>query len=284
LSIDTGQFGALSRKAGITLAINLKKAGVLESTDIPEGGDVQSLNFTDYIRRHPLRYAMNVVSDLPSAVGVFFEALHYSYIPFLLLGLMLYSGDKFWHKSDLLLLGFVLFYVFGFALIYVKRRYSLQAVPISLAWVALGMWYVWAKLGTWFSPNKARFVGICIALLFIGATLPKTLKPVSREKAYVREAGWYLKALNKSGRLKVAVLDDRVTFYAEAQTIPLTGIGQFDLDARLREQKADFLAAESKAFQKAFPEISKTPERYGLILEKTFFGTRSDRMLLFKIT
>lgn len=283
LSIDTGHLGAISRKAGITLAINLKESGTLETDDSQRDVDVDSFVFTDYIRAHPVAYAKKVFGDFIPAVGVFFEALHYSYVPFLLFGMFLAMRDKSWIKSEVLLLGFVFFYVFGFALIYVKRRYALQAVPISLGWVALGMWYGWDKLRTVFSAQKAALVGACAGLIFLGATLSKTLKPVSREKAYVRETGRYLRAHNNANDLRVAVFDDRVTFYAAAGTISLADIKQSELIGQLQRQKADYLAAESRAFQRVYPEIAKTPARYGLVLEKIFVGTRKDQMLLFRV-
>ena len=45
--------------------------------------------FTDYIRKHPLRYIGKVASDLIPAVGAYFDAVYYSYVPFLLLGLFI---------------------------------------------------------------------------------------------------------------------------------------------------------------------------------------------------
>ena len=284
LSVDTGRFGAISRKAGVTLAINLHESAMLEEEGGAQGADVGSFVFTDYVLKHPLLYAKKVVSDLLPAIGVFFQALYYSYLPFLALGLFLLFRERGEARPDLLLIAFVLFYVFGFALIYVKRRYSLQAVPVSLAWVAAGMWCLWDKLRIGFSFNKAGLVAASIALFFLGSTLPKTLKPVSREKAFVRETGWYLKARNQSGTLAVAVFDERVAFYASARTIPLTRMEPDTMASYLREQKADYLAAESKIFEKNFPELSQQPESFGLVLEKSFIGTHKDRMLLYKVS
>jgi hypothetical protein len=284
LSIDTGRVGAVSRKAGLTLGINLKKAGVLDDDDVTQYGSAEALDFSDYIRRHPWRYAKKVASDVLPAIGVFFAALHYSYVPFLFLGLYRVLGEKVLDRRDLLLIVFVLAHVFGFALILVKRRYALQAVPISLAWVALGMFWVWDELRARLSAQRARMIGVALALIFIGGTLPKTLKAVSREKAYVRETGWYLKELNKTGGLRVAVLDERVTFYAESKTVALAEVEPVNIAGYLREQKPDYLAAEAKSLEKNFPELARQPEKFGLVLEKTFVGSRKDRMLLFKVT
>ncbi len=283
LSKETGRFGAISRKAGITLAINLKESGAFEAGDLQQDAGLRSFVFNDYIRRHPIHYLSQVASDMIPAAGVFFAALYYSYVPFLLVGIFVGYRNKLWTKPELLLIVFVLFYVFGFALIYVKRRYALQAVPISLGWVALGMMYAWDKLRVTFSTEKCVRVAAIIIVIFLVATLPKTLRPVSREKAYVRETGWYLKPQNNAGALKVAVFDERVTFYAAARTISLTQIKQPELSSELRKQTADYLAIESRTLERAYPEITKRPERYGLALEKTFIGTRDNKMLLFKV-
>jgi hypothetical protein len=132
--------------------------------------------------------------------------------------------------------------------------------------------------------RKAQLVALSVLAVFLGATLPKTLRAVSREKAYVREAGWYLKARNKDGSLRVAALDDRVTFYAGAKIIPLDKIEASQIANYLRQQRVVYFAAESKLFAQVLPEVSRQPEAYGLALEKSFIGTRNDRMLLFKVT
>jgi 4-amino-4-deoxy-L-arabinose transferase-like glycosyltransferase len=283
LSGDTGRFGAISRKAGITLAINLKESGALEEGDLQQDADLDSFVFTDYVRQHPIRYLKQVALSAIPALGVYFEALYYAYVPFLLLGIFVALRNKAWTKPELLLVGFALFYVFGFALIYVKRRYALQAVPISLGWVAVGMVYTWKKLRTNFADRKATVLAVSLGMIFLGSTLAKTLKPVSREKAYVREAGWYLKTQNRTGDLKVAVFDERVTFYASAKTVSLTTVEQAELSDELRKRQAHYLAVETRTLQRAYPETARRPDLYGLALERTFVGKRNDKMLLFKV-
>jgi 4-amino-4-deoxy-L-arabinose transferase-like glycosyltransferase len=283
LSIDTGRIGAISRKAGITLAINLKESGYLNADGLTGSDNVEELVFTDYVRKHPLRYLTKVASDLPAATGVFFEGLHYSYVPFLLIGLVLIGRERVWERKDFLLLGFVLLYVYGFALIYVKRRYSLQAAPIALGWVALGMCWLWDWLRINLPWRKAKIVGLCIGLVFVLGTLPKTLKPVSREKAYVRDAGRYLKERNRSGELRVAAFEIRVSFYAQAKNILLNPEAPPSLQDHLREHGADYLVAEANLLEKVYPGVLARPEKSGLILENKFVGTRNDQMLVFKV-
>jgi 4-amino-4-deoxy-L-arabinose transferase-like glycosyltransferase len=283
LSIDTGHFGAISRKAGQTLGINLRESGLLDAEDVAEGDDVRSLVFTDLIRRHPLRYVKNVGSDLIPAVGVFFEAIHYSYVPFLLLGLILALREKSWSKSRCLSLGFVLFYVFAFAFVYVKRRYALQAVPIALGWVAVGAWWIWDRLQTQLLPKNALLVKVSVLSIFLLTTVPKTLKPVSQEKAYLRETGWYLKDRNKGGELKIATRDLRIPFYAKAEMVSLVKIDQSQLAKIVREQEVDYVALGEKILQRSYPDVAARPRQHGLALEKTFVGTRKDRILLYRV-
>jgi hypothetical protein len=145
------------------------------------------------------------------------------------------------------------------------------------------MYCTWGWLQAHFTPRKARMAGLAIALIFCAVTLPKTLKSVSKEKAYVREAGLYLKSLPKNRELKIAALDYRIAFYAEATTVMLSGMEQLELAAQLRERGSDYLAAEAKALRRSFPDLAAQPHRYGLALEKTFVGSRQDQLLLYKV-
>jgi 4-amino-4-deoxy-L-arabinose transferase-like glycosyltransferase len=285
LSLDTGRFGAISRKAGITLAISLNELGMLDESGDGKETDVGSFVFTDYVWQNPLVYVKKVATDLLPAGWTFVQALYYSYLPFLLLGLFVGLRKEIFARSHLLLIGFVLFYVLGFALIYVKRRYAVQAVPLSLAWVALGMVFLWDQLHQRLPLSRARLAAAGIGVLFLAATLPRTLKPVSPEKAFVRQAGWYLKTRNQNGSLSVASFDERVAFYASARSIVIQPKIDGESMARaLRENRADYFAAEAKVFATLWPEVSRRPELYGLVLEQHFDGTRKDRMLVFKVS
>ena len=284
LSIDTGRFGAFSRKAGLTLQITLQESGWLDKGEDSQETDVGSFVFTEFVRKHPVTYTKKVAWDLVPAIWVFIQALYYSYLPFLILGIVDYFRNRIFVRSHLLLIGFVLFYVFGFALIYVKRRYALQAVPLSLAWVAMGITFLWDQMRQQMTYRRARIATACMGVLFLVATLPRTLKPISREKAFVRRAGWYLKARNPSGQLRVAAFDERVAFYARARSIVLTNINSGNMKSFLRNQSAHYLAAEAKDLEKMLPEVSRRPEQFGLVLEEKFIGTRGHQMLLFKVS
>jgi hypothetical protein len=63
--------GAISRKAGVTLAINLREDGYLTADDLADQDDVGSLVFTDYLRRHPVQYVHKITFDLPETAWAF---------------------------------------------------------------------------------------------------------------------------------------------------------------------------------------------------------------------
>jgi hypothetical protein len=82
----------------------------------------------------------------------------------------------------------------------------------------------------------------------------------------------------------VAAFDERVAFYAAARSILLAKIDAASMATYLRDQKADYFAAEARIIEKMLPEVSRRPEQFGLVLEQKFIGTRNDRMLLFKVS
>jgi len=283
LSIETGQWGALSRKAGVTLAVSLSESGLLEGGEREAQSPEEASDFLGFVKNHPLLFAKKVLWDFFPAIGTWFEAMHFPFVPFMLIGLTLLWRNQFWQRRDLLLLTYVLFFVFGLAIILVRRRYSVQVVPICLGWSALGLVWLWDWLKANVNESRARIaVGLTVAT-FLAATLPKTLAPISREKGFVREAGRYLKQRGGAEAVKVAVFDDRVTFYAGAQALLLSGVNESMFPDYLKTKKPDYLAAEAKTWQKTYPKIAAAPAQLGLILEKEFVGVRNDRMLLFKV-
>lgn len=283
LSIDTGRWGALSRKAGVTLGVSLQQYGLLEADDGGDNADAEAVEFLDFIRRHPVRYLQKIAMGVWPTVSAYFEVLHYSYVPFLLVGLWLVFRDRVFQREDFLILAFVFFNLLAFLLILVRRRYSLQVVPVSLGWVALGFLWLWDYLRASLSLRGARILFGLALLAFVGATLPKTLTAISREKGFVREAGRYLDRLRPPAKLNVAVFDGRVTFYAHANMLSLDGVEEAQLASWLGAKRADYLAIENKLWQKRFPQAAARPAAYGLVTEREFIGTRKDRMLLFKV-
>jgi len=283
LSIDTGQWGSLTRKAGVTLSVSLNESGLLNAPELEGATAEETKDFIGFIRSHPLVFAKKVVKDFFPTIGTFFEAIHYPYVPFFLLGLVLALRGRFWERKDFFLLTYVLFFVFGLAIILVRRRYLLQVVPVCMGWTALGALAFVGWLKSYCNEYRAKIALALTVIIFLAATLPKTLTPISREKSYVREAGLYLK--QRGGRnLRVAVFDDRITFYAGAAALMLDDIKEANLVSYLREQRPQYLAAEARIWQKVYPNIAQRPAQSGLSLEREFVGLRADRMLLFRVS
>lgn len=284
LSIDTGQWGAVSRKAGVTLSVGLGDSGLLAAPELESTDSEDSSDFVGFVTRHPSLFVKKVLKDIFPAMGAFFAAIHYSYVPFLLVGIGLALRGRFWQRTDFLLITYVAFFVFGLTLILVRRRYSVQVIPVSLGWVALGFVWLLDYLKASLSATRSKVALVSIVAIFLAATLPKTLTPISREKSYVREAGWYFKERDSSDPLRIAVFDDRVTFYAGATAIMLTEVKESALMNHLKRQGANYLAVEARSWQKIYPNIALKPADAGLVLEKEFVGTRKDRMLLYRVS
>lgn len=284
LSIDTGRWGALTRKAGVTLSVSLSDSGLLDGLPESSAADKEAGDFVGFITSHPVLFIKKVALDTLPAIGTFFEVLHFSYVPFLLIGLVLVARERFWLRKDFLLLVFAAFFVFAFTLILVRRRYSLQAVPVSLGWCAVGMLWSWHYLRRAVSQRMAGVALGFLLLFFLGATVPKTLTPISREKSFVRESGLYLRHREpQHEQKKIAVLDDRVSFYARSKALMIDEVQEAALPDYLRRHGANYLAIEAKTWHKRFPAVARAPEGAGLYFEKEFVGTRKDRMLIFQV-
>jgi len=283
LSLAAGQWGTVSRKAGVTLFISLQESGLLEALEPGSIPNLGSLTMIEFISNYPTLYMKKVALDLLPSVGIFFEALYYAYVPFLLVGLWLAVRRRFWEREDLLLAVFSLFYIVGFALIYVNRRYSVQMIPAALGWTAVGLLWCWDYLKKFIPPKNFGVIGFVLASLLVLATLGKTLKPISPEKAHVREAGWYFKGLKGSDELRLLVFDDRISFYGEAKPILLSELKEQDLIRYLRQGKADYLATEIAPWQQYFPMVAQSPGLYGLVWEREFRATGKGRLIVFKV-
>jgi len=281
LRLDTGEW-TLSRKMGVTLWISLKESGLVSGEEL-KGMASDSLTLFRLATHYPLLFAKKFLLDLLSSLGVYLEALHYAYIPFLFIGLLHFFRDRFWRREDFLLLVFLVFYLVGFALIYPNRRYALQMVPISMGWTAAGVLWCWDYLKASVSPRAFRKAVAALAVTFLAGTLPKTLYPISRDKAYLREAGQYLKRLKGPGELSVLVFDGRIPFYAEARPVLLGDLTEEELVRYLHYGKADYLATEVRLWLKHYPSIARDPGAHGLVMERQFQSTRKDELLLFKV-
>jgi Dolichyl-phosphate-mannose-protein mannosyltransferase len=284
LSKATGQSGVLSRKAGVTLAIALEEADLLDAEIAQEFPTRGSMSLPEFVRRHPVTYAKKVLYDILPSIGTYFEALHYSYVPFLLVGLVGVFREKPWERRDFLLLLYVIFFAALFAAVFVNRRYSVQLVPVSMGWTALGLLCCWSWLKRALSAKAAAVAAAVVTLTFLGGTLPKTLKPVAREKAYLKDAALYLKQRRGAAGLPIMVVDQRIAFYADAKGVALDRLSEADLLAHLRDRRAEFVAAEPRWLRLHYPAVLQGPEAYGLRFEKEFVGSRGDRLVIYRVT
>jgi 4-amino-4-deoxy-L-arabinose transferase-like glycosyltransferase len=284
LGSDTGQWGTVSRKAGVTLRVSLEQAGLLNAAIAEEFPAGESMSLPAFIKTHPWVYTNKVLYDFARSVPAYAEALHYSYVPFLLLGLAAVFRADLRRRKDILLLVYLFFFTLGFAAIYANRRYSVQLVPISMGWTAAGILWSWDWVRKRWSENSARIALMIVGAAFFVVTLPKTLKPVAKEKAHFKETGWYVRQRHGPGPLSMIVFDDRIAYYADAQAI---FFGNFklesDLAGELRRRSADFLIAEPRKLQRNYPRIFQSPESYGLRFEKEFVGPRRDRLVVYKL-
>src|SRR5262245_39871827 len=284
LSAETGEWGAVSRKAGITLRVGLSDAGLLDADIAREFPTGKSMSVPEFIKKHPWVYVKKVLSDMVSSVGVYFEALHYPYVPFLLLGLIAAFRERPWERKDFFLLVYLIFFMLGFAAIYVNRRYSVQLVAVSMGWTALGILWSWNWLKTKLSEGAARTAVALLGLALLAGTLPKTLKPIAQEKVYLKEAGWYIRQRHGPQPLNIMLFEDRISFYADAKAVPLRHLSEAEVLALLRNRRGDFLAVDSRTLQRRFPALIHSAEQYGLPFEKEFVGPERDRLVVYKLS
>jgi len=267
---DTGGW-AISRKAGLVLSMALARQGV--GPDEGGANNSRRVGIVDFIASHPLAYLKKVFTDGFRSLGFYFEALHYSYLPFLLAGWLLFFRGRFWEKGDFLFLVLVVFYLATFALIYVTRRYGVPLVPFSLGWVASGYIFFGDRLGGFAGARQRRYwVGALLAL-FLAGTLPKTLQAIGWDKHYLREAGAYLKS--KTGAT-IGTNNGRVAFYAEGENhVRLIDAGEL---AALVEKDADYLALDDAGLREAARSLSK----HAWLMEKEFSYERKERLVIFR--
>lgn len=264
---DTGSW-LISRKAGLILSLGL--AEYEPGTRSVTMEESERVGVVDLVRSHPFAYAKKSVLDLFRSLGVYFEAVHYSYLPFLCVGWYLFFTGRFWTKADFTLAVAVVFYIASFSLLYVNRRYAVPLVPLSLGWVAVG--YVAFKdyaLKKW--AGKGLLVAASVLALFFAGTLPKTLQAVGREKFYLREAGLYLRG--KPGRPTIVTTNGRVAFYAEGENRVSVKDGT-EISRLAGEGENDILALD----QKVFDEIRDRLDERDWVVDRKFIGTGGEML------
>ncbi|MBI2987270.1 MAG: glycosyltransferase family 39 protein [Deltaproteobacteria bacterium] len=267
---DTGEW-AISRKTGLVFSMALARQGW--NRDESAAGDSSQVRITDFVASHPLSYLNKVFADSLRSLGFYFEALHYSYLPFLFAGWFLFFRGRFWEKGDFLFLVVVVFYLGTFALIYVTRRYGVPLVPLSLGWVASGYIFLVDRLGNFVrSRHRSYWVGALLAL-FVAGTLPKTLQAIGWDKFYLRQAGAYLKA--KAGAT-IATNNGRVAFYAEGEN-RVRLVNAEDLPVLLGKG-ADYLALDEAGLRLTGRSLAE----HGWLVEKEFSYERKERLVIFR--
>jgi len=242
LKWDTGNW-IISRKAANVLSTALSDYD--PSVKQISQKDSDKTSAIGLIASRPTLYLKKVFIDAFRSLIVYFEALHYSYLPFLLLGFFFCLRRRFWERDDFLFFALITFYLAAFAVLYVNRRFAVPLVPLSLGWIGAGYlafhdfaWKKWRRKGS-------VITGVVVSL-FLGATLPWTLKAIGRDKFYLREAGTYLKGI--SGNPRILTTNGRVAFYAKGQNHVIGGL---DDGADLSSTRGqDYLALDEKVFHK----------------------------------
>lgn len=264
---DTGSW-QLSRKTTFIVALGMAEHDPSVSLSYPEGTSALSV-----ITERPQLYAKKVAVDLFRAPAVYFEALHYSYIPFLLIGLVLFFRDRFWKRDDLFFLLYILFHFGSFALLHVNRRNALPLVTVSFGWVAAGYLVLEGYFrGRW--GGKGTLFTALIVALFFAATLPKALREIGREKLYLREAGVYLRG--KAGGPTIITTDTRVSFYARGENRVLIKDLRELTTGTLKE--GDFLALDKVSYGR----VGTLAQREGWRLDRVFFGGPKESLFVLR--
>jgi len=271
LKHDTGNW-LISRKAGLIMSFGLADYDPdAERVGMKDSDRVSVFNM---IASRPVVYAKKVFIDAFRSLGVYFEAVHYSYLPFLFIGWFFFFRGRFWEKGDFLLFAVIFFYLATFALLYVNRRYAVTLVPFSLGWVGLGLLSVEEYFRNRWQARGALLTGLVLVLFMIG-TLPKTLQSIGREKLYLREAGVYLR--EQPGRLTLFTTHARVAFYAEGQNRVLVKAVK-DFPALLATPETDYLALDEETFGR----FEGSFKDYGWLLDREFRGEGKERLFIFR--
>lgn len=269
---DTGNW-VISRKTGLVFSMALAGHGM----DREESAlaDSNQGRIVDFIVAHPLAYVKKVFLDSFRSLGFYFEALHYSYLPFLLIGWFLFFRGRFWEKVDFLFFVVVFFYLATFALLYVTRRYGVPLIPVSLGWVGTGYLALADFFGRTMGRRKGGLLTAVVLILFVIGTLPKTLQGIGQDKAYLREAGAYLRA--KPGQATILTTNGRVAFYAAGQNRIV--LKQFDdLFSPLPTQSAAYLALDKPAYLEAAASLAQN----GWLLDREFAGGEREGLFVLR--
>ena len=262
LKWDTGNW-IISRKAANVLSIALADHDPsVKEVSQKDSGKTSAIGL---IASRPSLYLKKVFIDAFRSLVVYFEALHYSYLPFLLLGCFFCLCGPFWERDDFLFFALIVFYLAAFALLYVNRRFAVPLVPLSLGWIGAG-YLAFHDFACQKWQRKGSVITGVVVSLFLGATLPWTLKAIGRDKFYLREAGIYLKGI--PGDPSILTTNGRVAFYAKGQNHVLIDglISGGDLSST---HERDLLALDEKVFYR----VKDSLIAQGWLLDQEFSET-----------
>lgn len=271
LRLDTGSW-LVSRKAGMIMSMGLARYD--PNTEFVGMDRSDQVGMVQLIRKQPLTYVKKVLADAFRSLGFYFEALHYSYLPFLLVGWYLLGRERFWEKKDFLLLVVVLFYLAAFSLLYVTRRYGIPLAALSLGWVGAG----YLAADRYFRERweqTGRFITWLLVLLFAVGTLPKTLQAIGRDKFYLREAGYYLRA--QPGSPTILTTNQRVAFYAAGHNRVLLKSPE-DISRLLGSGEGDYLALD----QDSLGLMKTSLERQGWSVDRKYSEGKRESLFILR--
>jgi 4-amino-4-deoxy-L-arabinose transferase-like glycosyltransferase len=271
---DTGHW-VMTRKTGLVFSMAVSRYGVDREGET-RVEDTNQVRVVDFIASHPLTYLKKVFLDSFRSLGFYFEALHYSYLPFLLIGWIIFFRGRFWEKKDFLFLILIFFYLGTFALLHITRRYGVPLIPVSLGWVASGYLALTAYLDGKLAMRWSKVAASAILVFFIAVTLPKTLQAIGWDKYYLREAGMYLR--EKPGNPTIVTTNGRVAFYAEGRNrVVLNDLK--NVSAFLAVPGGDYLALDQGSLQNTAGIMY---ERHGWRLEREFSNSSRERLLVLR--
>jgi 4-amino-4-deoxy-L-arabinose transferase-like glycosyltransferase len=270
LRADTGRW-LVSRKAGLILHLALAEHDVATDEVTMESSD--RVGLINLVAGRPRLYVEKVSRDAFRSLGVYFEALHYPFAPFVVLGWILFFRRPFRRRGDSWLFVLIGFHVCVFAFLYVNRRYAVPLVPLSLGWTAVG--FLAAKdffRARW--PKNGVAVTVVMTGLLIGSTLPKALAAIGREKLHLKQAGLYLKTL--PGRPAILTTNGRVGFYARGDnSVRTVRAGEFGEEPA---RSADYLAVDQSVYDRRRAWL----EANGWTLERTFSREKEETLGIFR--
>jgi len=271
LKWDTGNW-VLSRKAVNIIIVAL--ADYDPSIEPVKSGYADHTSTVALIASRPVLYLKKVFIDSFRSLLVFFEALHYSYLPFLVLGCFFCLRGRFWERDDFLLFAMIAFYLAAFALFYVNRRYAVPLVPLALGWVGVGYLAFYDYACKKWQRKGPVIIGV-VVILFLIVTLPWTLKAIGHDKFHLRQAGAYLKEI--PGNPRILTTNGRVAFYARGQNhVRINGLDD-GADLTLTQDR-DYLALDGVVFDKTKHALMTQ----GWILAQEFSTGGKDKLIILR--